>query len=75
VGLDAARSGARALELARSVVGEFVKHGPTGRTEGHKKTWSRFHRYQPQDAQRIAAIGFYRLPLDWPTSSRLAWKR
>jgi len=71
VGLETRRDQAgAALELARSVVGEFVKHGPT-EAELKAAKMSLVGGFPLRiDTNRkllgqIAVIGFYRLPLDW----------
>lgn len=71
VGLETRRDQAReALELARSVVGEFVKHGPT-ETELKAAKKSLVGGFplridtNRKILEQVAAIGFYRLPLDW----------
>ena len=71
VGLETRRDQAReALELARAVVGEFVKHGPT---EAELKAAKRSLvggfplriDTNRKILEQVAAIGFYRLPLAW----------
>ena len=71
VGLETRRDQAReALELARSVVGEFVMHGPTeAELKAAKKSLVGGFPLRIDTNRKIldqiAVIGFYRLPLDW----------
>ena len=71
VGLETRRDQAReALELARSVVGEFVKHGPTeAELNAAKKSLVGGFPLRIDTNRKIldqvAVIGFYRLPLAW----------
>ncbi len=71
VGLETRRDQAReALALARSVVGEFVKHGPTeAELNAAKKSLVGGFPLRIDTNRKmldqIAVIGFYRLPLDW----------
>jgi len=71
VGLETRRDQAReALELARSVVGKFVKHGPTeAELKAAKKSLVGGFPLRIDTnrkiLEQIAVIGFYRLPLDW----------
>jgi len=71
VGLETRRDQAReALELARSVVGEFVTHGPTeAELKAAKKSLVGGFPLRIDTNRKIldqiAVIGFYRLPLDW----------
>ena len=71
VGLETRRDQAReALELARSVVGEFVKHGPTeAEMKAAKKSLVGGFPLRIDTnrkiLEQIAVIGFYKLPLDW----------
>ena len=71
VGLETRRDQAReALELARSVVGEFVIHGPTeAELKAAKKSLVGGFPLRIDTNRKIldqiAVIGFYRLPLDW----------
>jgi len=71
VGLETRRDQAReALELARAVVGEFVKHGPTeAELKAAKKSLVGGFPLRIDTnrkiLEQIAAIAFYRLPLAW----------
>src|SRR5439155_1536325 len=71
VGLETRRDQAReALELARSVVGKFVKHGPTeAELKAAKKSLVGGFPLRIDTnrkiLEQIAVIGFYRLPLNW----------
>ena len=71
VGLETRRDQAReALELARSVVGEFVMHGPTdAELKAAKKSLVGGFPLRIDTnrkvIEQVAAIGFYGLPLDW----------
>ncbi|TMG94349.1 MAG: insulinase family protein [Betaproteobacteria bacterium] len=71
VGLETRRDQAReALEVARSVVGEFVMHGPTeAELKAAKKSLVGGFPLRIDTNRKIldqiAVIGFYRLPLDW----------
>jgi len=71
VGLETRRDQAReALELARSVVGEFVKHGPTeaelkAAKKGLVGGFPLRIDTNRKILEQIAAIGFYKLPLEW----------
>jgi len=71
VGLETRRDQAReALELARAVVGEFVKHGPTeAELKAAKKSLVGGFPLRIDTnrkiLEQIAMIGFYRLPLAW----------
>jgi zinc protease len=71
VGLETRRDQARAaLELARSVVGEFAMHGPTeGELKAAKKSLVGGFPLRIDTNRKIldqvAVIGFYRLPLAW----------
>ena len=71
VGLETRRDQARAaLELARSVVGEFAKHGPTeAELRAAKKSLVGGFPLRIDTnrkvLEQIATIGFYKLPLDW----------
>jgi zinc protease len=71
VGLETRRDQAReALELARAVVGEFARHGPT---EAELKAAKRSLigsfplriDTNRKILEQVAVIGFYRLPLAW----------
>jgi len=71
VGLETRRDQAReALGLARSVVDEFAKHGPTeAELRAAKKSLVGGFPLRIDTnrkvLEQIATIGFYRLPLDW----------
>jgi len=71
VGLETRRDQARAaLELARSVVGEFAMHGPTeAELKAAKKSLVGGFPLRIDTNRKIldqvAVIGFYRLPLAW----------
>jgi len=71
VGLETRRDQAReALELARSIIGEFVKHGPTeAELNAAKKSLVGGFPLRIDTNRKIldqvAVIGFYRLPLAW----------
>ena len=71
VGLETRRDQARAaLELARSVVGEFATHGPTeAELKAAKKSLVGGFPLRIDTNRKmldqIAVIGFYGLPLDW----------
>jgi len=71
VGLETRRDQAReALELARAVVGEFAKHGPTeAELKAAKRSLVGSFALRIDTnrkiLEQIAAIGFYRLPLAW----------
>jgi len=71
VGLETRRDQAReALELARSVVGEFVNHGPTeaelkAAKKGLVGGFPLRIDTNRKILEQIAAIGFYKLPLEW----------
>jgi zinc protease len=71
VGLETRRDQSRAaLELARSVVGEFVMHGPTeAELKAAKKSLVGGFPLRIDTNRKIldqiAVIGFYRLPLAW----------
>src|SRR6266705_5397846 len=71
VGLETRRDQAReALELARSIVVEFVKHGPTeAELKAAKKSLVGGFPLRIDTnrkiLEQIATVGFYRLPLDW----------
>jgi len=71
VGLETRRDQARAaLELARSVVGEFAMHGPTeAELKAAKKSLIGGFPLRIDTNRKmldqVAVIGFYRLPLAW----------
>jgi zinc protease len=71
VGLETRRDQAReALELARSIVGEFVMHGPTeAELKAAKKSLIGGFPLRIDTNRKVleqlALIGFYKLPLDW----------
>src|SRR5213083_3345581 len=71
VGLETRRDQAReALGLARSVVDEFAKHGPTeAELRAAKKSLVGGFPLRIDTnrkiLEQIATVGFYRLPLDW----------